>query len=855
MWQGVQLPSADLGYSVLARTNLSKANLQGVNFVHAVLRDTDLTGADLRNVIWGEEPYLHTPSYPKVVAYHPREPWFAVTQGSSIELRHCETAERISVLECHNRHVTSLMFSHDGQQLVSGSEDGTVRLWDIATKKPLWTLPGQVGAITTVAISSKNQIAFGGQGNTIRLCTNAGEMIAKLEGMKVVYITSIAFHPDGQRLVFGSINGGVGVWDLRSESPISWINSPQQGVFNPESEEWGGVRSVVFSPDGRLLAYAWGRRNGNKSNTAQLWDVIKNVPLGQPLKKHTDAVTCLAFSPNSQQLISGSVDQLLLLWDTNTQKLIEPALTGHSQAILSVAFNPSGKQLVSGSGDLTVRFWDLAQYKSLKVPLPGHTRKVSSIAFQSNGRLLASASYDSTIRLWDPATQEMVRVLKGHRAELLCVAFNFDGSQLISGSVDGTVCLWDVATGKLISQCDMQEGLVTNVAFSPNGQWLALSTEQGIWLWSVSSQMFADKPKRLFDPSEEIQSLVFSPNSQYLAWGGNDKKVWLLAVVTDKPMVPQLLTTHKDYVLSIAFGRDSQSLAVGSEVGNVELWDITNTTEPWVLKSWPAHPRASVTSVAFSPDGLFFASGGLDGTVQLVQLLNRKNFQFVQTLGWGQLIWSIAFTNDRWPGLADDEVGFAIGDEADTVSFWALSSKKGKMRFFGMPSHFAMTLQADGAKIADSKMSMLSSRLLNQYGVQGEADIVEEVAHSASNKTETKSASDSKIETKATVIRTPPATSQSTSFTSSGGPGHFAPKINPVAKPDAKAQILLIELYGLVDEVYPADKQERRNYLTRLEPYQDRQATLTAVDRVRLRELQVELEKAQQAQAVAVLDL
>jgi WD40 repeat protein len=338
--------------------------------------------------------------------------------------------------------------------------------------------------------------------------------------------------------------------------------------------------------------------------------------------------------------------------------------------------------------------------------------------------------------------------------------------------------------------------------------------------------------------------------------------VWLLSIAADKPMVPRLLTTRKNYVSSIAFSRDSQSLAFGSEVGNVELWNIADTV-PWALRSWPAHPRAEVTSITFSPDGLFLASGGLNGTVQLVRLGDKKNFRSMPTtLVWHQLIWSIAFANDRWPGLADDEVGFAIGDEADTVSFWALSSKQGKMRFFDMPSHFAMTLQADGAKIAGSKMSKLSSRLLNQYIVQGEANIVDEAPYNINSKPETKSAGDSKIETKATVTSTLAAAPRSTSFTSSGGPGLFAggvPKTTPTIKPDAKAQILLIELYTLIDEVYPANRmdtmQERKNYLARLEPYQDRQATLTAADRVQLRELQVELEKAQQAQAVAVLDL
>ena len=156
-WQNVQLPGADFRYALLAHSDLSNANLHGATLMSSVLYQTRLVGADLRDVQWGEWPYLQLKSIyelrfyfyqeqpevivkpNKAVAYHPHEPWLAVAQGKDILVLHSETGETMGKpFEGHSSltHVVSVAFSPDGRYLGSGNSDGTVRLWDVAKRKP-----------------------------------------------------------------------------------------------------------------------------------------------------------------------------------------------------------------------------------------------------------------------------------------------------------------------------------------------------------------------------------------------------------------------------------------------------------------------------------------------------------------------------------------------------------------------------------------------------------------------------------------------------------------------------------------------------------------------------------------------
>ncbi|MEA5464867.1 AAA-like domain-containing protein, partial [Leptothoe sp. PORK10 BA2] len=112
------------------------------------------------------------------------------------------------------------------------------------------------------------------------------------------------------------------------------------------------VLSVAFSPDGQRIV------SGSFDNTLRLWDANTGAPIGEPLAGHGDAVWSVAFSPDGQRIVSGSFDNTLRLWDANTGAPIGEPLAGHGDAVWSVAFSPDGQRIVSGSFDNTLRLWD-----------------------------------------------------------------------------------------------------------------------------------------------------------------------------------------------------------------------------------------------------------------------------------------------------------------------------------------------------------------------------------------------------------------------------------------------------------------------------------------------------------------
>jgi WD40 repeat protein len=279
------------------------------------------------------------------------------------------------------------------------------------------------------------------------------------------------------------------------------------------------VRSIAFSPDGQQLL------SGSYDRSLRIWDVES----GKFLKNfagHTDLVLAAAWAPMGDRVASSSYDEIRI-WDVATAACLT-TIKSSGGAVRSLAFAPDGKTLASTGDDRAVRLWKVDDGSELAV-LAGHTERVFSVAFSPDGKTLASAGGDKTVRLWDVASRRLRDTLTGHSASISCVAFSPDGQSLASGSDDNNVMLWRVPTGKAYATLQRHTDSVFSVAFSPDGHWLASGgADRSIKLWKVANT--AEEPATLLGHTNTVASLCFAPDGQTLASGGYDElvKLWTL---------------------------------------------------------------------------------------------------------------------------------------------------------------------------------------------------------------------------------------------------------------------------------------------------------------------------------------
>ena len=292
---------------------------------------------------------------------------------------------------------------------------------------------------------------------------------------------AVAFSPDGRRLAAvgrrWEDGGRLGL--LEGGAPSSKIRGSRTVCFSPDGRflatpEPGGIllsdsttgdearvlvdknsRSrgtcMAFAPNGRTAAVAKtvGR---DQLGVLEIWDVETGA-LRHTCRGHVAAVNCLAYSPDSQWLASGSLDKTVVLWNVATGQEQTRVLVMPPEAVWSVAFAPDGKTLAfaTGTADYRIRqpgavkLWDVAS-ETVRTTLRGHDRSVTSVVFSSDGQTLITGSADTTVRFWDLPRGREYGMLKGHQAapgfEAISVALSPDGRWLATVSFDLTVKLW-----------------------------------------------------------------------------------------------------------------------------------------------------------------------------------------------------------------------------------------------------------------------------------------------------------------------------------------------------------------------------------------------------------------------------
>ena len=289
----------------------------------------------------------------------------------------------LQTLNGHSDYVHSVAYSPDGSRIISGSDDNTIKIWDV----------------------------------------NIGTCLKTLEGHSN-YVGSVSFSPDSIRIISGSYDKTIKIWDANMGVCIKSLYGHS-----------GYVQSVAYSPDGSRII------SGSADKTIKMWDSNTGVCI-KTLKGHSFWVNSVAYSPDGIRIISGSGDETIKIWDANMETCLK-TLEEHSGSVWSVAYSPDGSRIISGSDDKTIKIWDSNTGVCLKT-LKGHSYSVLSVAYSSDGKYIISGSWDNTIKIWDANTGECVRTLMGHLGRVRSVAYSPDGTRIISGSMDKTIKIWGV---------------------------------------------------------------------------------------------------------------------------------------------------------------------------------------------------------------------------------------------------------------------------------------------------------------------------------------------------------------------------------------------------------------------------
>jgi WD40 repeat protein len=508
-------------------------------------------------------------------------------------------------LEGHRSSVNSVAFSPDGKRMASSSCDGAVKLWDSESGKLRTTLEGHSDSGKPVNLlkghfrSSVNSVVFspddkrlasGSQNGTVKLWdTNSGQLWAMLTTCGGS-VHGVAFSPDGKLLALGSSE--VQLWDVESCKLLVTLRGHN-----------GCVTSVAFSPDGRQLA------SGSYCGGVKLW-YTESSKLQATLTGHSGyypsypIVTCVSFSPDGEQVASCSRNGSVKLWNSNSGELLATfTFTGLINDTTSLAFSPDGNKLLASDAYGFV----LLDAKSGNLQRT-HTvcsSSVNSIAFSRDGKL-ASGSHDYTVKLWDLESCEPWATPRGDNGDngyfspADSVAISSGSKWLASGSLDSAVKLWDARSGKLqVTIAAHKNETASAVAFSPDGKWLASgSHDNTIKLWDVKS---GELRGTLASHNGHVYSVAFSLDGKQLASGSKDGTAKLWDVESHKLQIT--LRGHSEFVYAVAFSPNGERLATGSLDGTVKLWDFKSCKELQSLEL-----GAAVSYLAFSADGSYLIS-------------------------------------------------------------------------------------------------------------------------------------------------------------------------------------------------------------------------------------------------------
>ena len=488
----------------------------------------------------------------------------------------------------------------------------------------------------------------------------------RLIGRHDAEVHEVVFSPDGDTFVTASVDKTARLWKTSSGEPVR--------DFKHDSAVWG----ALFTQDGRIIT-------SDSDGEIQVWNPDTENPLEAWRASH-GSVHAIALSPDGRQILGACDDDgAVLLWDLQTRAVIA-RFDGHTGRIPTVAF-VGPKRIASGDTDGKVFLWTWPDGEgTVDGARVGevwrHRGGVHRVRVSHDGGYLLTASYDNSAQLLSSRTGEPNGVPFEHKGGIKCVAFSRDGIILTACEDDGAR-EWRPAPGPLLRMPFVREGAAEQTLYSADAKYVLI--RRGT-IASIRRSLTGEQVGTPFEPGGGVHSFAVSADESKVMTGGSNGDVQFWQAATGSPFGESF--KHRGGAWAVAMNPGGERAVSGGLDGGVTLWDAA-AGRP--LRTLPALQNASIRGAAISFDGSRVAVGTAN---KLAWVVGTAVGDVPRELkGHNGSVTTVAFSRDG--------KYVATGSWDMTVIVWDAETglPRSKPMRHGGPFWYAVAFSADGRSV------------------------------------------------------------------------------------------------------------------------------------------------------------